>query len=242
MNEAEWRAGFVIETHGSAETEALGRCCGELAPLGFAVTLKGDLGAGKTVFVRGLAQGLLAPGEAEVSSPTYVLQHVHRGGLATLYHIDAYRIEGGAGEFEASGLGSAWTTRGASSASNGRSGSRNCFRRTGCTWRSNTAEATRGWCTCSLRECARGGSSTPWPRESVPGGSCASSWASRSRRACPMNTRRRCRRFAAIRLKSGDLEWKAPPGVGLLTLVADGLDGKIEKRWSRVGNWTKPVP
>ncbi|GMV79464.1 MAG: hypothetical protein AMXMBFR7_06480 [Planctomycetota bacterium] len=99
-----WKAGFVVETHGAEETEALGRCCGALRPWGFVLALRGDLGAGKTVFVRGLAAGLLEGDEIEVTSPTYVLQHVYRGQEATLYHIDAYRMSGGAEEFEGAGL------------------------------------------------------------------------------------------------------------------------------------------
>ena len=70
---------------------------------GILITLEGELGAGKTVFVRGLARGLGIPTEA-ITSPTYVLQHIYRGGRLLLYHMDAYRIAGGAREFEASGL------------------------------------------------------------------------------------------------------------------------------------------
>ena len=68
------------------------------------VALAGELGAGKTVFVRGLAQGLNMPSGVMVTSPTYVLQHIYRGGRLTLYHIDVYRVLGGAAEFEDSGL------------------------------------------------------------------------------------------------------------------------------------------
>ena len=54
--------------------------------------MSGSLGAGKTVFVRGLAEGLgLDPGE--VSSPTFTLVHEYRGGRLTLYHADLYRLE-----------------------------------------------------------------------------------------------------------------------------------------------------
>src|SRR5205823_3904781 len=64
----------------------------------------GELGAGKTVFVRGLLRGLDAPPDEAVTSPTYVLLHKYRGARRTLYHIDAYRLRGGADEFESSGL------------------------------------------------------------------------------------------------------------------------------------------
>ena len=67
------------------------------------IVLSGELGAGKTVFVRGVARGLEIPPSVRVTSPTYVLQHEYSGGRLTLYHIDAYRL-GGAADFENSGL------------------------------------------------------------------------------------------------------------------------------------------
>jgi tRNA threonylcarbamoyladenosine biosynthesis protein TsaE len=83
-----------ITTSGE-ETQALAR---ELAPTlrtGDVLLLSGDLGAGKTTFVRGLAEGLgIDP--AEVSSPTFTLVHEYRGGRLTLYHADLYRLDGAA--------------------------------------------------------------------------------------------------------------------------------------------------
>ena len=64
---------------------------GELAA-GDVILLAGNLGAGKTAFVRGLAEGL-GIGAGEVSSPTFTLVHEYRGGRLTLYHVDLYRLD-----------------------------------------------------------------------------------------------------------------------------------------------------
>jgi tRNA threonylcarbamoyladenosine biosynthesis protein TsaE len=93
-----------LESKSAGETEALGIRLACALTGGTVVTLAGELGAGKTVLVRGIACGLNMPPGVVVTSPTYVLQHIYRGGRLTLYHIDAYRMVGGAGEFEASGL------------------------------------------------------------------------------------------------------------------------------------------
>ncbi len=64
---------------------------------GDVVLLSGDLGAGKTAFVRGLAAGLAIDPD-EVSSPTFTLVHEYRGGRLTLYHADLYRLDRAATE------------------------------------------------------------------------------------------------------------------------------------------------
>jgi tRNA threonylcarbamoyladenosine biosynthesis protein TsaE len=82
---------IVLDT--PADTEALGeRLAAELGP-GDLVVLAGPLGAGKTVFVRGLARGLGVTGA--VTSPTFVIAREHRpgpGGRVPLVHVDAYRL------------------------------------------------------------------------------------------------------------------------------------------------------
>ncbi|MEI6233978.1 MAG: tRNA (adenosine(37)-N6)-threonylcarbamoyltransferase complex ATPase subunit type 1 TsaE [Planctomycetota bacterium] len=93
-----------FETHSARETETLGERLARALTLPAIVLFSGELGAGKTAFVRGMLRGLDAPPDVRVTSPTYILLHSYRGGRATLHHIDAYRLGGGADEFEASGL------------------------------------------------------------------------------------------------------------------------------------------
>ena len=55
--------------------------------------LRGDLGAGKTTLVKGIAAAFAAAAEEDVTSPTFTLVHEYRGPHANLYHIDLYRID-----------------------------------------------------------------------------------------------------------------------------------------------------
>jgi tRNA threonylcarbamoyladenosine biosynthesis protein TsaE len=82
----------TIATRSEDETAALGREMASTLSAGDALLLYGDLGAGKTAFVRGLAEGLGVPRE-EVSSPTFTLIQEYRGGRLPLFHVDLYRIE-----------------------------------------------------------------------------------------------------------------------------------------------------
>ena len=81
----------TIISHSPAETEALGEQVGCAAQRGLVVNLSGELGAGKTQFVRGFARGLGAAGR--VHSPTFTLINEYGGGRLTLFHLDLYRLE-----------------------------------------------------------------------------------------------------------------------------------------------------
>lgn len=80
---------FLTASEGATRVLAA-RLARSLGP-GAVVLLSGDLGAGKTVFVRGLAEGLGADAET-VSSPTFVLVQEYRGGALPLVHADLYRL------------------------------------------------------------------------------------------------------------------------------------------------------
>lgn len=81
----------VFDTTSEDETQAVARDLAMRLRPGNVVRLSGDLGAGKTAFVRGLAVGLGIDSEA-VSSPTFTLVHEYRGGRLTLTHVDLYRL------------------------------------------------------------------------------------------------------------------------------------------------------
>ena len=81
-------------THSAEETFELGRAIAERLDRRAVFLLSGDLGAGKTVFTKGLAAGLeIDP--ADVTSPSFALINIHEGRLR-LYHIDLYRLDQGA--------------------------------------------------------------------------------------------------------------------------------------------------
>jgi len=81
----------IIDSNSEHETVEAGRALAERLHAGDVLLLYGDLGAGKTAFVRGLARGLGAPDE-DVSSPTFTLVQEYRGERLTLFHADLYRL------------------------------------------------------------------------------------------------------------------------------------------------------
>jgi len=72
-------------------TRAIGAAWGQSATSGLVIGLSGDLGAGKTELVKGLAEGLGTP--VRVHSPTFSLLNEYRGGRVTLFHLDLYRLD-----------------------------------------------------------------------------------------------------------------------------------------------------
>src|SRR5512135_3003308 len=78
-------------SHNPAETEALGESWGRAVRRGLVLGLSGDLGAGKTQLVKGLARGLGI--KARVQSPTFALVNCYSGGRLPLFHLDLYRLE-----------------------------------------------------------------------------------------------------------------------------------------------------
>jgi tRNA threonylcarbamoyladenosine biosynthesis protein TsaE len=74
-----------------AETEAVGRQLAAHIDVGSILALKGDLGSGKTLLVKGLVAGLGSSGD--VTSPTFTIVHEYRGGRVPVYHFDFFRLE-----------------------------------------------------------------------------------------------------------------------------------------------------
>ena len=81
----------IVTSHSPSDTEALGENFGRTAKHGWVIALSGDLGAGKTQFVKGLARGLGI--SARVHSPTFTLVAEYTGGRLKLFHLDLYRLE-----------------------------------------------------------------------------------------------------------------------------------------------------
>lgn len=83
---------ITLFTRNAEETGEVGACLGELLKAGDLVALSGDLGAGKTCLVQGVAHGLEVPEDSYVRSPTFVILNIYPGRFP-LYHMDLYRIE-----------------------------------------------------------------------------------------------------------------------------------------------------
>ena len=77
-------------TNSPVETEAIGAALGKILPPGSVIAYRGDLGAGKTAFTRGLARGLGC--KEIVTSPTYTIVNEYLGGRIPLFHFDMYRL------------------------------------------------------------------------------------------------------------------------------------------------------
>ena len=90
-------------TQSAEETVALGRTLAPLLSPPKLVLLRGDLGAGKTTLVKGIAEAFGAASAEDVTSPTFTLIHEYRGPSASLFHIDLYRVDT-ARELETLGL------------------------------------------------------------------------------------------------------------------------------------------
>ena len=81
---------MIFTTNSPTETEAVGAALGKILPPGTVLAYRGDLGAGKTAFTRGLAKGL---GCADtVTSPTYTIVNEYLSGRLPLFHFDMYRL------------------------------------------------------------------------------------------------------------------------------------------------------
>jgi tRNA threonylcarbamoyladenosine biosynthesis protein TsaE len=82
-----------ITTHSAESTTAFGRTLSDLLAPPKIVLLRGDLGAGKTTLVKGIAAAFNAAAEEDVTSPTFTLVHEYRGPRVNVYHIDLYRVD-----------------------------------------------------------------------------------------------------------------------------------------------------
>jgi len=80
-------------THSAEETVALGRKLAPTLTSARMVILRGDLGAGKTTLVKGIAEGLQAASQDDVTSPTFTLIHEFQGPEVNLFHVDLYRVD-----------------------------------------------------------------------------------------------------------------------------------------------------
>ena len=88
---AAWKgSNMIFETHSPRQTEAVAEKLAQQLRPGMVLAFRGDLGAGKTAFTRGLARGLGY--EEPVTSPTYTIVNEYLGGRLPLFHFDMYRL------------------------------------------------------------------------------------------------------------------------------------------------------
>src|SRR3954470_15158009 len=80
-------------TRSPEETIGLGLQLAEFLSPPKLIVLSGDLGAGKTTIIKGIAEGFKAESQENVTSPTFTLIHEYRGPAVTVYHIDLYRVD-----------------------------------------------------------------------------------------------------------------------------------------------------
>ncbi len=93
---------MIVESNSVEETESIAADLAAKLVGGECIALQGDLGAGKTQFVRGLVRGL-GGNPRLVSSPTFMLLNIYDSGRLTVYHLDAYRVHGSE-DFESIGF------------------------------------------------------------------------------------------------------------------------------------------
>ncbi len=84
---------MVFTTHSADETIALGRDLAQQLRPPKLVLLRGDLGAGKTTLVKGIADAFHAASQEDVTSPTFTLIHEYRGPKVNIFHVDLYRVD-----------------------------------------------------------------------------------------------------------------------------------------------------
>jgi tRNA threonylcarbamoyladenosine biosynthesis protein TsaE len=82
-----------VTTHSAEETIAFGRILAQRLSPPKVVLLRGELGAGKTTLVKGIAEEFQAAASEDVTSPTFTLIHEYRGPGISIYHIDLYRVD-----------------------------------------------------------------------------------------------------------------------------------------------------
>ena len=82
----------AITSNSEQETRSIAAALARDLAMGSVLLLSGDLGAGKTAFVRGLAEGLGVDPD-DVTSPTFTIAHEYRGGRLPLIHVDLYRLD-----------------------------------------------------------------------------------------------------------------------------------------------------